>query len=117
MWVNMATGKKEIVLDTLLTNEYQDSRVATILDRERTIIIIKNTNLSGTNYSLSYSIMATPDLEEDTIEWITLASSVVTVAGDIVRHAVTDPWDGIKIQATNTVGGEEAQIKAYINRK
>ena len=113
----MATGKKETVLEANLTNEFQDSTVATILDRERTIIVIKNTNLSGSNYSLSYSIMVTPDLEEDTVEWVTLASSVVIVAGDVVRHAITDPWDGIKLQAMNTVGGEEAQIKAYINRK
>ena len=110
-------GKKEICMEGLLTNEFTDSSVATILDRERTIIVIKNTNLSGTNYSLSYSIMVTPDLEESTIDWITLASSVVIVAGDVVKHAITDPWDGIKLQATNTVGGEEAQIKVYINRK
>jgi len=110
-------GKKEVVLETNLTNEFQDSNVATILDRERTIIIIKNTNLSGTNYTLSYSIMVTPDLEESTIDWITLTSSVPIVAGDVVKHAITDPWDGIKLQAMNTVGGEEAQIKVYINRK
>jgi hypothetical protein len=110
-------GKKENVFEGLLTNEFTDSAVATILDRERTIIIIKNTNLSGTNYSLSYSILVTPDLEESTIDWIVRASGVVIVAGDVVTHAITDPWDGIKIQAMNTVGGEEAQIKAYINRK
>ena len=104
-------------MEGLLTNEFIDSTVATILDRERTIIVIKNTNLSGTNYSLSYSILVTPDLEESTIDWITLASSVVIVAGDVVKHAITDPWDGIKLQATNTTGGQEAQIKAYINRK
>jgi len=110
-------GKKEVVMDGLLSNEFTDSNVATILDRERTIIIIKNTNLSGTNYSLSYSIMVTPDLEESSVDWITLASSVVIVAGGVVKHGITDPWDGIKLQAMNTTGGEEAQIKAYINRK
>jgi hypothetical protein len=87
----MPLGRKEIVLEALLTNEFQDSNIATILDRERTIIVIKNTNLSGTNYSLKYSIMATPDLAEATQEWITLASGVTIVAGDVVRHAITDP--------------------------
>ena len=110
-------GKKEIVLEANLSNEFQDSKTATILDRERTIIVIKNTNLSGTNYTASYSVMVTPDLEESSVEWITLMSSVAIVAGDVVRHAVTDPWDGIKIQAINTIAGEESQVKVYINRK
>ena len=113
----MAQGKKETVMDGLLTNEFTNSNTATILDREKTIIIIKNTNLSGTNYSLSYSIMATPDIEASAIDWITLVSSNVVVAGDVVKHATIDPWDAVKVQATNTVGGEEAQIKVYINRK
>jgi hypothetical protein len=113
----MVQGRKEQVMDGLLTNEFTDSNTATILDRDKTVVIIKNTNLSGTNYSLSYSLLVTPDLEATTVDWIVLASSVVLVAGDIAKHATTDPWDGIKIQATNTNIGEEAQIRAYINRK
>ncbi len=113
----MAQGKKEKVMDGLLTNEFTDSNIATIIDRDKTIILVKNTNLSGTNYSLSYSIMATPDLGESTVDWVTIISSAVLVAGGINKHATIDPWDGIKVQATNTNTGEEAQIKVYINRK
>lgn len=111
-------GKKEKVMDTNLTNEFTDSRTATIIDVEKTMIIIKNTNLSGSNYSLSYSILATPDLSESTVDWFVLASSVVVVVSDpVVKHGITDPWDAIKVQAMNTNTGEEAQIKVYINRK
>lgn len=113
----MASGKKECVMSGLLTNEFTNSISATILDREKTLIIVKNTNLSGTNYSLSYSIQVTPNIDTPTVDWITLTSSVVVVAGDIVKHSLTDPWDAIRLQATNTVVGEEATIGAYINRK
>jgi hypothetical protein len=112
-------GKKEIVMDKLLTNEYTNSETATILHRDKTLIYIKNTNLSATSYTLSYSVMVSPDYESNLsgVTWYCLVSGQPLVAGNEAVHKTTDPWDAIKIQAINTVAGEEAQIKAWINRK
>ena len=110
-------SKKEVVIEGNVGNTFSDSVKATIIDCETTIFVIKNTNLSGSNYALKYSIMFTPDQDVATINWYTKVSGISLSAGGWATHKVTDPWEAAKIQVVNSTSGEVAQVKGWINRR
>ncbi len=113
----MAQGKKEKIFDGNIENSFTDTPSANILEYGTTLIYIYNTNLSGSNHSLDYSVLATPYHDTTTIDWNTRISGQALTAGQEATHKITDPWDAIKLQLMNTVSGDVAQCRAYINRK
>lgn len=111
-------GKKEIVAEGVGINEWVDSRTATILDYANTLVYVKNTNLSGTDYGLKYSVLLTPDLEADTVDWyVRISGAILTAGSDIPLPLNHDAWDAVKVQVRNAVDGEFCQYKVYIVRK
>ena len=113
----MVQGKKEKLHDGNLTNAFTATALVKTLNYPRAMIYILNTNLSGSNTDLTYSVLATPDGDATTKDWNIRVSGQALTAGQEGLHKITDPWDAIKIEAVNTLSGSVAQCRIYVNRK
>ena len=82
-----------------------------------TLIVIKNTNLSGSDKNLIYGVRATPLRTESTVDWVVLTSGQTLTYGSVKPHINRDPWDAMVVDIMNTASGDQAQAKVYINRK
>jgi len=110
-------SKKEVVIEGNVESTFMDSVKATVIDYDTAIFLLKNTNLSGSNYALKYSVMFTPDQNVSTIDWYTKVSAQTLSAGGWATHKLTDPWEAAKFQVINSTSGEVAQVKGWINRR
>jgi len=110
-------ARKEEVLDQALTNTgtYTTSVKATVLDYDKTLILIKNGDDTNT---LQYVIKGVMDVDDQTNSVRTLLSATDLAAASIAVHSLTDPYDGVWIEVRRKTAGQTiSSVKAWINRR
>lgn len=89
-----------------------DPKKVIIIDCQKVLIFLKNTHSSN---SLTYKIVAYMDSDDLADSSNVLVDETVLAAGAVAVYALTDPYDAIALYWKNTVAGENATVKAWVN--